>query len=267
VARVEEREVLTRVSRQDQQYVRVLSYDFRGPPRLAERTHRSFMASITLPPGYSASDQLFDWGGDQSNKGLWLVFAIGVVLVVLSVAMVFDSLWATTMVFLGLPVALAGSAAAFWIAGAAFNREAAVGVVLVVGLAVNQIILVVDAALARRRAPGVERGWRRLTGADVVAACADRVGMVTLVTLTTLASLVPMAVGTDPDAMFGAIALATVGGTLGGTLAALVTVPALLLGYRVRMRKRTMTGSSQRLNRRYIRTSGTSSSVRQTPIR
>ena len=244
VARVEEREVLTRVSRQDQQYVRVLSYEFRGPPRLAERTHKAFMASITLPPGYTASDQLFDWGEDQSNKGIWLVFAIGVVLVVLSVAMVFDSLWATTMVFLGLPVALAGSAAAFWIGGVAFNREAAVGVVLVVGLAVNQIILVVDAALARRRAPGVARGWRRLTGADVVAACADRVGMVTLVTLTTLASLVPMAVGTDPDEMFGAIALATVGGTLGGTLAALVSVPALLLGYRPRIRKRTMTGTS-----------------------
>ena len=116
------------------------------------------------------------------------------------------------------------------------------GVVLVVGLAVNQIILVVDAALERRCAPGVERGWRRLGGADVVAACADRVGMVTLVTLTTLASLVPMAVGTDPDEMFGAIALATVGGTLGGTLAALVSVPALLVGWRGRRKKRKGAG-------------------------
>jgi HAE1 family hydrophobic/amphiphilic exporter-1 len=244
VARVEEREVLNRVSRQDQQYVRILAYEFRGPPRLAERTHKAFMASITLPPGYSASDAYFDWEADQSDKGLWLVFAIGIVLVVLSVAMVFDSLWATAMVFLGLPVALAGSAVAFWIAGAAFNREAAVGVVLVVGLAVNQIILVVDAALRRRRVPGEARGWRRLTGADVVAACRDRVGMVTLVTLTTLASLLPLAIGTDPDELFGSIALATVGGTLGGTLAALVTVPALLLGYRRWMRKRRMTGAS-----------------------
>lgn len=49
--------------------------------------------------------------------------------------------------------------------------------------------------------------------------------------------------GTDPDEMFGAIVLATVGGTLGGTLAALVTVPALLLGYRPRMRKRRITGT------------------------
>jgi len=244
VARVEEREVLTRVSRQDQQYVRILSYEFRGPPRLAERTHRAFMASISLPPGYSASDNVFEWQQDSSGKGLWLVFAVGVVMVVLSVAMVFDSLWATAMVFLGLPVALAGTAVAFWIAGAAFNREAAVGVVLVVGLAVNQIILVVDAALRRRQVAGEARRWRRLSGPDVVAACRDRVGMVTLVTLTTLASLMPLAVGTEAEEMFGAIALATVGGTLGGTLAALVTVPALLLGYRPRMRKRTITGTS-----------------------
>ena len=68
--------------------------------------------------------------------------------------------------------------------------------------------------------------------------------MVTRVTLTTLASLIPPAVGTDPDELFGSIALATVGGTLGGTFAALVSVPALLLGYRPRMRKRRMTGSS-----------------------
>ncbi len=226
VARVEEREVLSRISRQDQQYVRILSYEFRGPARLAERTHRAFMRSITVPPGYTARDDAWEWQRDDSAKGLWLVFGLGVLLVVLSVAMVFDSLWATAMVFLGLPVALAGSAAAFWIAGAAFNREAAVGVVLVVGLAVNQIILVVDAALQRRRGAG--RMLRRLSGADVVRAAGDRLGMIVLVTLTTLASLLPLAVGTKPDELFGAIALATVGGTIGGTVAALLVMPALL---------------------------------------
>src|SRR5690606_1660009 len=88
---------------------------------------------------------------DTSQKGLWLVFAIGVTLVILSVAMVFDSSWGAAMVFLSLPIALGGVVAAFWWADAAFTREAAVGVILVVGLAVNQSILLVDAALERRR--------------------------------------------------------------------------------------------------------------------
>jgi HAE1 family hydrophobic/amphiphilic exporter-1 len=147
---------------------------------------------------------------------------------------VFDSVWASVQVFLSLPVALAGCAAAFWIAGVAFTREAAVGVILVVGLAVNQAILLVDAALALRR--GERRARRPLTGAAVVHAARDRAGMIVLVTSTTLASLLPLAVGTDPDQLFGAIALSTAGGTVAGTIGALWVVPTLLV--RVRARKR-----------------------------
>ncbi len=227
LARVDERQTLARIDREDQQYLRTISYEFRGPAKLGERTHKSFLQSIAVPPGYSAGDDSwFSWGEDESSKGLWLVFTAGIVLVILTVAIVFDSVWATTMVFLSLPVALAGSAAAFWIAGAAFTREAAVGVILVVGLAVNQSILLIDGALERRRGP--HRGLRPLSSADVVHACRDRAGMIVLVTLTTLASLLPLAVGTDPDELFGAIALATAGGTVAGTIGALWVLPLLI---------------------------------------
>ena len=90
-----EREGLGRITREDQQYVRIVSYDFRGPPKLANRTHDAFMASIGVPPGYSVGDEKFEWQTDDSGKGLWIVFGAGVVLVVLSVAFVFDSVWAT----------------------------------------------------------------------------------------------------------------------------------------------------------------------------
>ena len=227
LARVDEREGLSAISREDQQYVRIVGYEFRGPPKLAERTHRAFMTSISVPAGYWVGDDEFAWGADESSKGLWLVFGIGVVLVLLAVAMVFDSVWAAAMVFLSLPIALGGVVAAFWLAKSAFTREAAVGVVLAVGLAVNQSILLIDAALERRRAAGRRRG---LGVADVVAAASERSGMIVLVTLTTIASLVPLAVGTEADSLFGAIALATAGGTVFGTVAALFVVPAMVGG-------------------------------------
>lgn len=233
LAAVEEREGLGTVTREDQQYVRIVGYDFRGPNKLADRTHNSFMASIAVPPGYSVSDQRFDYNQDESGKGLWLVFAIGVALVVLSVALVFDSVWATVIVTLSLPIAVAGVAAAFWVAGAAFGREAAVGVILVVGLAVNQAILLVHGALERRGRGAAGRGGS-LSGADVVRVARDRSAMIVLVTLTTVASLLPLAIGADPDSLFGAIALATAGGTLFGTLGAMLVVPALLMGWRGR---------------------------------
>jgi HAE1 family hydrophobic/amphiphilic exporter-1 len=225
VAEVGEVTGLAEIQREDQQYLRVVSYDFRGPQKLADRTHKAFMGSISVPKGYTVDDQRFEWDDDNSSKGLYLVFGIGVVLVLLSVALVFDSWWATLMVFLSLPMAIAGVAAAFWVTGTAFTREAAVGVILVVGLAVNQAILLIDSVLATRRRKGT-----KASALDVIHATRDRAGMIVLVTLTTIASLVPMAWGSESDTMFGAIALATAGGTVAGTIAALWLMPAVLVG-------------------------------------
>ena len=228
---VGEREQLSTITREDQQYLRVVAYEFRGPSRLANRTHDAFMKNISVPPGFTVQDaSRFLREQDTSQKGLWLVFAIGIALVILSVAMVFNSTWGAWMVFLSLPIALSGVMAAFWLAGASFTREAAVGVILVVGLAVNQSILLVDDALARKLA-GSDR---RLPPGRVYRAALDRSGMIMMVTLTTIASLIPLAVGTGRDTLFGAIALATAGGTVAGTIGAMLVLPALLAGRRRR---------------------------------
>jgi len=231
LSRVDESEQLAAITREDQQYLRVVAYEFRGPNRLAQRTHTAFMESISVPPGFLVQDSNdFQRAQDTSQRGLWLVFAIGVILVILSVAMVFDSVWGAAMVFASLPIALAGVMAAFWLADAAFTREAAVGVILVVGLAVNQAILLVDAALERRLASSSGR----LRAGRVLRSALDRSGMIVMVTLTTLASLVPLAVGTESSSLFGAIALATAGGTVAGTIGAMFVLPAMLAGRRVR---------------------------------
>lgn len=234
VSTVSERDLLSAIDREDQQYMRTVAYEFRGPNRLAQRTHDAFMKSITPPPGYKVEEAGFGFfTPDESEKGLWLVFGIGVVLVILAVALVFDSIWATAIIFLSLPIALGGVIFAFWIMKAAFTREAAVGVILVIGLAVNQSILVTDAGLARRRARAAH-GPAGLGRKEALRSALDRAGMVILVTLTSMASLIPLAVGTSTQDIFGAIALATAGGTIFGTLGALFVVPALLVGRRRR---------------------------------
>ncbi|HSC27369.1 MAG TPA: efflux RND transporter permease subunit, partial [Vicinamibacterales bacterium] len=222
--------LLSAIDREDQQYMRTVAYEFRGPNRLAQRTHDAFMKSITTPAGYKVEEAGFGFNApDRSEQGLWMVFAIGVTLVILAVALVFDSIWAAGVVFLSLPIALGGVVFAFWMLDAAFTREAAVGVILVVGLAVNQAILITDAALARRRA-NLERGRPGLGPAQALRAALDRAGMIILVTMTSMASLLPLAIGTPATNLFGAIALATVGGTLFGTVGALFVVPAMLVG-------------------------------------
>ncbi len=238
LAVVSEREALSTILREDQQYVLQVAYDFRGPPKLANRTHTAFVKSLSAPAGYTIVDMSnnYGFGNDESEQALWLVFALGVVLVLLAVALVFDSVWGSAMVFLSLPLSLAGVAAAFWATGTAFTREAAVGVILVVGLAVNHAILMVDAALLKRRAKRDDPARRAdsvsLNAGEVLRAMLDRSGMIVFVTLASLASLAPLSIGTDANRLFGAIALATAGGTVAGTLGVLFVLPALLVGRR-----------------------------------
>lgn len=238
LAAVGQREVPGVINREDQQYIRIVAYEFRGPTRLGDRTQKAFLESISVPVGFAVED--VNAGGfisDDSEKGLWLVFGIGMALVFLAVALVYDSTWATLMVFLTLPIALGGVMGAFWATGAAFTREAAVGVILVIGLAVNQVLLLVDAAIAKRRQRSVD-GYavHGLRGGEVLRAALDRSGMIVLVTLTTMASLVPLAWGTSATTLFGAIALATAGGTIAGTLGAMLVLPALVMGWGRRRR-------------------------------
>ena len=236
VSTVREIDLLSGIDREDQQYMRTVAYEFRGPNRLAQRTHDAFMKSISTPPGYKVEEAGFGFfTPDDSEKGLWLVFGIGIVLVILAVALVFDSIWATSIIFLSLPIALGGVIFAFWVMKAAFTREAAVGVILVIGLAVNQTILVTDAGLQRRRNKALS-GKPGLGRNEALRSALDRGGMVILVTLTSMASLIPLAVGTSTQDIFGAIALATAGGTVFGTLGAMFVVPALLVGRQKRRR-------------------------------
>lgn len=239
LATVGEREVPGMIVREDQQYVRIVSYEFRGPVKLGDRTLTAFLANVSVPVGYRVEDATTPrYATDESEQGLWLVFGIGLTLVALAVAGVFDSVWATAMVMLVVPFAFGGVMAAFWATGAAFTREAAVGVMLVIGLAVNQCVLLVDAALERRRRRGdtAATGHAILTGADALRSAVDRSGMIVLITLTTLASLVPLAWGTPSTTLFGAIALATAGGTIAATIGAMCVMPALVMGWRTSFR-------------------------------
>ena len=102
----------------------------------------------------------------------------------------------------------------------------------------NHAILMVDSALLRRRAKrdDATNGEQSvaLDAGEVLRAMLDRSGMIVFVTLASLASLAPLSIGTDSTRLFGAIALATAGGTIAGTLGVLFVLPALLVGRRKR---------------------------------
>ena len=153
LARAEWRSAPGRVVREDQRYERVVSWEYRGPPRLGERVRRAVLVSTYLPPGYAlvaADERAIE---SSAAVALWATAGVGLLLVGMVVAARLESVPLALLLMPVAPAALAGALLPVALLGLPLAREAQLGAVLV-------------AALAAAGAADVVRRARSLAGPD-----------------------------------------------------------------------------------------------------
>ena len=224
VISIEERDVLARIRREDQQYERTVAYEFRGPARLGDLIHNQIIESADVPPGYTveASDQGFFIDVEERTQ-IWLVLAVALLLVYMVTAALFESLVQPLCVILTVPMALIGVYLIFFYTDASFTREAYVGVIMMLGIVVNNAILLVD------HVNGVRRRWPSLALHEaIVRGTLERVRPILMTTTTTVLGLLPLVLFGDPAGsnIWDALALVLIGGLLSSTLFVLTITPA-----------------------------------------
>lgn len=216
-----------RIVRQDQQYQRIVAWEFRGPPRLGARVRDAVAASTALPPGYTVDAGRAWWEYEEGEKRqLGVVIALSAALVFMVTAALFESLRAPLVVLASVPLSLIGVVLVWLGTGETFTREAWIGVVVMAGIAVDHSILVVDRIGARRR--GVDGPPLPLAEAALEGTL-DRVRPVLMTTATTVAGLLPLALfaGSVESSLWRALAIVTVGGLAASTTLVPITIPAL----------------------------------------
>src|SRR5690606_4290023 len=155
VATLHERNVLNAVIRENQQYQRLVNYEFRGPPKLGDRIRDQVIASTALPPGYSIEGrQAWYWSAEEQQQ-IWGVLIVSILLIFMVTAAIFESLKLPLAVLLTVPMALIGVFLLFFYTGATFTREAYIGVIMMGGIVVNNSILLVDHVNQLRRRYGL----------------------------------------------------------------------------------------------------------------
>ncbi|MDH3290943.1 MAG: efflux RND transporter permease subunit [Gemmatimonadota bacterium] len=226
VAVSEEREVLTRIERENQQYRRYVSYEFRGPTKLGDRTRDAVIGATRLPEGYEIEgEQEWDWSSDEQRQ-IWTVLAVALALVFMVTAALFESLWRQPLcVLLAVPMALVGVFLAFFYSRASFSREAYVGVIMMGGIVVNNAILLVDHINRLRRVEG--RPFREA----IVQGTLERVRPILMTSTTTILGLLPLVLGSEyaDENIWNALAYALIGGLASSTFFVLTVTPALYL--------------------------------------
>jgi HAE1 family hydrophobic/amphiphilic exporter-1 len=167
----------------------------------------------------------FDYSGmsfqeQQAQKGLspLVVFGMSLVFVFLILAALYESWTLPMSVLLGTPIAAAGAMAALWVRGMTNDTYAQIGLVMLIGLAAKNAILIVEFAKVR-----YEAGMSLIDAA--LAAARLRLRPILMTSFAFILGCVPLAIASGS----GAIARRVVGSCVIGGMMAATCIAVLLI--------------------------------------
>lgn len=209
------------------------------------------LSDLTLPEGYA-----WNWGQQQrdDDEALQVMLRgvlISICVVLLLMAALFESLSQPLAILITLPLALFGAFWTLWLGGYTFEVLGFIGVIILVGVVVNNGIVMLDHVNSLRR-EGRERG------AALVEGCGDRLRPVLMTVITTVVGLLPLALSrfTVAGVYIQSMAVAMIGGLISSTVFTLIALPvwytavedlfAMVIGLFPRSLVRSRLGSASR---------------------
>ena len=183
---------------------------------------RPALASIPRPDGYEIR-----FGGeweDQQESFRELTFAaiLALLLVYMVMAAQFESLRDPFIILFSIPLAAIGVVTMLVITGTTFNMQGFLGVIVLVGIVVNNAIVLIDYTNQLRR----QHGYGIID--SVVTAGGRRLRPILMTTVTTILGLTPMALGLGEGSELQVpMARVVIGGLLTSTLITLVFIPVV----------------------------------------
>jgi HAE1 family hydrophobic/amphiphilic exporter-1 len=159
----------------------------------------------------------------EALSSLLFALMLSLILVYMVLAAQFENLLHPFTILLTVPMAVVGAIAVFFIQGTALNIMAIIGIIMLVGIAVNDSIILVDAINQFRK------GGMPLKEA-VVSAGQRRIRPIIMTSLTTILALLPLTFGFgESAALRSPMAWAVIGGLITSTLLTLVVIPSIYM--------------------------------------
>ncbi len=182
---------------------------------------RERLGEVTLPQQYGLI-----FGGqfetvDETDREMLTVIALALFLVLVVLIVQYERLSNPLVIMAAAPLSLIGVVAMLWATQTPLSAPAFLGVILLVGIVVNNAILLVE-YIERGRRSGLD------TTRAVVEAGGIRLRPILMTTLTTVAGMTPLAVGMGSGAnLMQPLAIAVIGGLLTAMLLTLFLIPCL----------------------------------------
>ncbi|WCM93031.1 efflux RND transporter permease subunit [Acidovorax sp. NCPPB 2350] len=174
-----------------------------------------------------ANVRLIDVGDAEMMGELFASFGMamltGVVCIYLVLVLLFKDFLQPVTILMALPLSLGGAFVGLLIAGKSFSMPSLIGLIMLMGIATKNSILLVEYAIVARRDQGMSR-WDAL-----LDACHKRARPIIMTTLAMGAGMLPIALawGGADMSFRSPMAVAVIGGLITSTVLSLLVVPAV----------------------------------------
>ncbi len=220
LARLDTDQAPEQIWRQDQNRIMVLRSATGGES--AQRLRRALptaLAGLALPDGYRVLPGGRDREQQTSTRALVMAFALSALLVFMILAAQFESLRLPALIILAVPMGLVGVFVALTLCGQSINIVSLIGMIVLVGVVVNDAIIKVDCMHRHVRAGQPLRQ-------AILAASEEKFRPVVMTTVTTVLGLLPAAIGLGEGAeLQRSLAIGFIGGMISGTVLTLLYTP------------------------------------------
>ena len=186
----------------------------------AQALVRERLEGLALPEGYAWDFGSWGQGREEALETMARGVLLSLLVVVLLMAALFESFSQPLSIVVTLPLAFTGCLWALWAGGFDLDAVAFIGVILLVGIVVNNGIVLVD-RVNQLRAEGVAREEALVEG------CGQRLRPILVTAITTVVGLVPLAFtgATIAGARMDSLAIAVIGGMSTSTVFTLLGLP------------------------------------------
>ena len=200
--------------------------------------NREIREGDLLPPGYEARFRGDYERMDEAGAAFGEAALLSILLTFLALSAIMESFKWATLILTTVPLGLVGVLWALALTGTSMSIFVLLGTVMLIGLVVNNAILVIDRFLTiRRTEPGLDQEE------GMYKALEESFRPVLMFTAAAVLGMLPLAVASGLGSeLTNGIGIASAGGVLMSGLLALFVVPLIYLAY-VKVRRRTRTAS------------------------
>jgi len=210
----------TRISRRDKQTARRITVELEeGRESEARRAVRAVAAQTDLPEGVAWARLVRNVAAEET-RNLMIAALMSIAFVYLLMGFLFESFLLPVAILVTIPLASMGVTWIHLLAGRDLDFLGLVGLIILIGVVVNNGIVLLD-SVNRLRAAGMERAEALLEAAN------RRFRPIMMTALTTIGGMVPLLFGqpTQMGLSYKSFALTLIGGMAAATLLTLLAVP------------------------------------------